>query len=330
MMSLLGCGSGDPSQLRWSIEFACPEDAARTSYINLRVLADGCTSTDVVYETNLLRGKSAPTEVLAPGTYAFEVTAFDGQGDPVAGNCLPHDLPASQITVVLASADCDVVLPMDSGSPGGPVVDGSMPGNERDGGGSTDDSGVACTPATCPPVCALTANNCTCAQYNNHSYLFCPDAVDWAGARERCRAQMGDLVVIDTAEENAFIQSQSGASRWIGANDRGQNGHPGFSDGCPGKCNKPTMADEGVWKWVNAAGNNERGATFCEASEDSSRCGASGYMNWAPNEPNNADGFGCIPYTACGVGEDCAVMVGDGTWQDVSCDVQQAFICESF
>lgn len=324
LISLLGCASEGPASLRWNIVFGCPDDAARTANIKLRVWTDVCQGNEVVYETNLLRGKSAPTEVLTPGAYFFEVLAYDDRGELVAGDCQERNLPGDAVEFPIRSPACVLAQPMDGGDPGGdsdiPDTIDPLPfdSGTPDVGGSNDAGGA--------PACTLTANNCVCRQHGDHSYLFCPDAVDWAGARERCRAQRGDLVVIETAEENAFLVANGGSGRWLGANDRGDNGLAGGA--CPGLCNK--TFDEGTWRWVDAVSNQEHGVIFCEASKNSSNCSAKGYMNWAPKEPNNADGAGCIPYFACGIGEDCATMGTNGTWQDVSCSAKQPFICESF
>jgi len=327
-LALASCSEKGPAEMQWEIAFTCASDAARTAAIQLRVYADLCQGEDVVYETNLLRGKTAPTEVLSPGTYYFEAVATDDRSEVIAGDCHAFDLPSQQVRFSITSLECVLAMPMDGG-PSSPDDDAGawFPG-EFDGGASGDDGGATCTGSECPGACSLPKGSCRCAEFEGHTYLFCPETFSWTDARARCRAQGADLVVIESAAENSFLRSSGGANRWLGANDRGFNGSP--LGKCPGECNK--TGDEGTWKWVSGPANSERGAALCEVSKNSSDCNGSAYSNWAGQEPNNATDMGvpCIPYVSCAVGEDCALMASDGTWQDVSCDLQKPFICESY
>ncbi len=329
-LGLSSCGEEGPADMRWEITFTCASDAARTTAMQLRVYADLCQGEKVVYETNLLRDKQAPSDVLSPGSYYFEAVATDENGAVLAGDCQSFELPRQMVELSLTSLACVLSMPMDGG-PAKPEEDAGTWFPEEPDGGTTEpsnDGGVSCTGDDCPGACALPKGNCSCKQFEGHTYLFCSEPLDWAGARARCRAQGADLVVIESAPENAFLRSAGGANRWLGANDRGFNGSPLGS--CPGQCNK--TGDEGTWKWVNGPGDSERGAPLCEVSEKSRECHGSAYSNWAGQEPDNATDMGipCIPYVSCAVGEDCALMAADGTWRDVSCDLERPFICESY
>jgi hypothetical protein len=174
--------------------------------------------------------------------------------------------------------------------------------------------------------------DCSCVTFARHSYLFCPGATNWAFARARCREKGTDLAIITSAQENAFLLDHAGGmTRWIGANDRGESGISATLD-CSSRCSRPGgSSTEGLWTWVDGPGNKERGAVFCEASPDSSKCPATsgGYANWSANEPTNAGN--CTPFAECHEGEDCGALEGaSGTWQDNTCGSNLPFICETY
>jgi hypothetical protein len=131
-------------------------------------------------------------------------------------------------------------------------------------------------------------------------------------------------VIIDDADENAFVHGIAGADAWIGAHDRGENG---------GNCTK--AADEGTWYWVDPSTANERGAAFCAFSSDLAySCSPleGRYNAWGVGQPDNAS-CSCGPLPPllgrCNEGDDCAVIAAnDGRWADVSCASANRYICE--
>src|SRR5690606_11718957 len=106
------------------------------------------------------------------------------------------------------------------------------------------------------------ADGCTAHRYENHDYLVCSAELSWGNARQRCREFGFDLVIIGNAAENAFVRGiVGGVDRWMGANDRGDNGSRS-SD-----CTKVSgSTGEGSWYWVDAQGGGERGTRFCAFS----------------------------------------------------------------
>ena len=68
-----------------------------------------------------------------------------------------------------------------------------------------------------------------------------------------------------------------------------------------------------------------------EASEDNwvwEDASTVGFENWCPDEPNNAHGTECVPFTD----EDCAMLNwgAGGCWNDYPCSCDQMYyICEA-
>lgn len=87
-----------------------------------------------------------------------------------------------------------------------------------------------------------------------HRYRAVDQAVPFADAEEACVADEAYLVVIEDADENAWVRGLQGGEQWIGLDDRGDN--------------------EGEYRWANGV-ELERGVD---------------YENWATGEPNNAWG----------------------------------------
>jgi|GEM_PF-2379572 hypothetical protein len=87
--------------------------------------------------------------------------------------------------------------------------------------------------------------------YNGHLYFISRYGKTWHQAKQDCEANLGHLVTISDASENAFVNYLSQEQQlWIGFTDEG---------------------DEGNWRWVT----NEPAA----------------YTNWDFGEPNNANGI---------------------------------------
>lgn len=71
--------------------------------------------------------------------------------------------------------------------------------------------------------------------FNGHTYKFFPEQLSWKAAKARCESLGGHLVIIETAEENAFlaklIADGSKVDSWIGATDEGSEGQWHWIDG---------------------------------------------------------------------------------------------------
>ena len=115
-----------------------------------------------------------------------------------------------------------------------------------------DDAADACLrPPSAPPD-----SSCNDGQFEGRTYWFCTDNRDWDPARSACQGVGGDLVSINTAEEQAFIDAQTGGGEWlIGLNQKNASG-----SGTPG-----------TWEWVD--GGDPNGA----------------YSNWNSGEPDGND-----------------------------------------
>ena len=87
-------------------------------------------------------------------------------------------------------------------------------------------AGPAATPPSVGQPLSIPADAVT---FNGHFYRFYPDAMSWKQAKARCEAIGGKLVVIDSAEENAFvgglIQAAGKVDAWIGATDEAREGN---------------------------------------------------------------------------------------------------------
>jgi hypothetical protein len=153
--------------------------------------------------------------------------------------------------------------------------------------------------------------------------LVCSEPRTWTAAREGCLAWGGGLAIVGDAAENDFLTANlAGASRWIGANDRGVSGVFGCGRG----------GDEGAWYWASANMPAEREAPLCSSLNGGGGgvCSAIGgaYQNWRSGQPDNAS---CqCSFAGCSDGEDCAtLLVEDGRWNDRVCDQLLGYICES-
>lgn len=130
-------------------------------------------------------------------------------------------------------------------------------------------------------------DTCVRRLFNGTGYFFCQDARTWDQAQARCRGQLsGDLVRIDDAAEQAFVQGQSGADSWLGGGDG---------------------AVEGQWRW------SDNGVQFWQGDGGGAATGGA-YENWFSGSP---DGSG-----------NCMRMRPSGEWDDRSCDITLAYVCE--
>jgi hypothetical protein len=118
----------------------------------------------------------------------------------------------------------------------------------------------------------------------NSCYLVGDTTFSWRDARNFCQAWGGDLVQIDSAEENTQLAQRTEGSAWIGANDLGEEGtyrwvggdplqYMGWSMGQPNNLEgledcAELRIDEGLWGDVRCTDDVARRA-LCERSPSS-------------------------------------------------------------
>lgn len=171
--------------------------------------------------------------------------------------------------------------PRDAG-PGASDASAAEDASPVDAGHCAEDAALREAPAGCEQ-----------ASYAGHAYAFCSESLSWDDARARCLASGTDLVVIDDAEENAFVASHLTAPSWIGASDRD---------------------DEGTWVWVAPGESVGAGA-------------AVSYTSWGLARPDNCGlVFGeqdCARISDNGKWDDSACAGG-------CLETSFAFVCESY
>ncbi|XP_031790216.1 C-type lectin domain family 10 member A [Piliocolobus tephrosceles] len=102
----------------------------------------------------------------------------------------------------------------------------------------------ASTESTCCPI--------NWVEHQDSCYWFSRSGMPWAEAEKHCQLENAHLVVINSREEQNFVQEHLNfAYTWMGLSDR-----------------------EGVWKWVDG--------TDYEA----------GFQNWKPGQPDDWQGHG--------------------------------------
>ncbi len=141
--------------------------------------------------------------------------------------------------------------------------------------------GVFITPAT-PAECSLAET------IEGRSYYYC-NPLPWDDAQQFCRSFGTDLVVIEDAAENAYVQNRMLGKSWLGLR-ASPPCDPNL--GCP-------------FSWVNGV-----------------LLDAAAYQNWNAGEPNNQGGGElCVEIL-----EEVGLV---GRWNDVSCTNVLNVICET-
>ena len=139
--------------------------------------------------------------------------------------------------------------------------------------------------------------DCVFLDHDGRDYYFCPGALSWAAARANCRLQTnGDLVAVDDAAENAFLQTNLTGDAWLGSSD---------------------ARLEGEWHWLPDDSGTADGPQFWAGDAGGSAVGGA-YANWGSGEPNDA------------ADQDCGLISRDngGVWDDQSCGIELGYICE--
>ncbi|MEQ2228450.1 hypothetical protein ILYODFUR_008909 [Ilyodon furcidens] len=155
-------------------------------------------------------------------------------------------------------------------------------------------------PQTCPPPLGVKCETCLKKRpewepHGGNCYKFNTRKSSWNESRRSCKDQGGDLVKIDSREEQMFLEiklrdlmEEPEDKFWIGLTDSGK---------------------QGSWLWVDGSPLDER------------------LMFWSNGEPDNWIGLNPA-------GEDCVRMGERGgthdlkCWFDQSCDFPQKSICE--
>ena len=132
---------------------------------------------------------------------------------------------------------------------------------------------------------------CTKVVNGTHEYHFCTTGRSQSNARTRCRMQTrGDLVHIDDATENAFVDANRPGDVWLGTNDAQR---------------------EATFRWL------DDGVPFWKGPGSAGSAVLSRYANFDTNQPDDAGGA-----------EDCVEMWAGGKWNDRPCADLRAFVCE--
>jgi hypothetical protein len=199
-------------------------------------------------------------------------TDSDKDGAPDCIDHCPND------ATKLSPGDCGCLdAPKPTGTPCG---DGLCSANTACNG-----AGTCGNPSSCPRP----DSDCRHGVLHGDHYWFCDNDRSFTSARQRCQNVGMDLVVIETAAEDAFISSKIHEDSWIGGSDQ---------------------AVEGAWMWLGTAQpfwEGGAGGTPVEAR----------YSNWKPGQPSeNVSGT-----------KDCAVKDGE-KWQTQTCTSSEAFVCE--
>lgn len=208
-----------------------------------------------------------------------------------------------------------------TGATGGTEASGGEPSGEN--GGEATDPGAAGQAGAAPevppePKCGngvieqgeecddagkegrdgCTECKVSCADYgagavmseDHHCYLGFDEA-DYEMAARDCADRRAHLVTISSAAENDLVRKLVNDSKFIGA----------WEDVAA------TAEGQGNYVWVTGEPLS--------------------YANWAMREPNR-EPYLCGEWLYERCYEHCAVMTGQGTWQDRRCDQRDGYVCE--
>jgi hypothetical protein len=205
-----------------------------------------------------------------------------------------------------SNVDAATANDTDAGSASPDAGDGKqcLPGLSACGTLCVDLSSSAANCGACGKTCpgeqacngsgeCLAPSGCSYRAFGDHEYFFCSTTKQWTAARADCLSFGLDLVVIESQEENDFVEGAS--NQWIGYNDRDS---------------------EGGFLWV-PRGNG--GSTQGPSAP---------FTRWRDGEPNNRRS--CTLGICTGPGEDCAEIQQGGLWNDAACDDARAFVCETY
>lgn len=153
--------------------------------------------------------------------------------------------------------------------------------------GGVDENSCGCTGGAhetplAPPQCPIAET------FEGRSYYFC-DALSWDDAHAFCRSFGTDLVVVQTATENTYLQNRMTQKSWIGL-----------------RADPPCDPNLGcAFSWVDGV--------ILDSDQ---------FSNWNEGEPNNQGGG-----ELCVEIQDATAAVG--RWNDVTCANVLGVICET-
>jgi len=218
---------------------------------------------------------AGPAGETCPGGVDAKKWYFDGDGDGFGDSAQGQIACFAPADHVEAPDDCDDANPYRN------------PGAAEVCDGADNDCNTA-TSETC-------ANGCVPTAREGRVYLFCSGVATWPQARDLCRAQQMDLVIVDDAAENAWLLQNAGlppmteeVGLWLRATDQGS---------------------EGSWVWAD-------GPAFWNGDQNGAPV-AGALALWREGEPNDFEGV-----------EDCGELLADGGWNDLSCTASRTFACE--
>jgi hypothetical protein len=140
--------------------------------------------------------------------------------------------------------------------------------------------------ATPPPP-----EGCAPVMRGTRTYYFC-DRMPFLDGRDFCRSFGADMVVLQSADENAFVEATMPMQSWIGLYDE---------DGCaPGEAC--------AFEWVDQTTPEQHA-----------------FVNWNNGEPNNTGGGEHCAEIQKGT----SGPLSPGPWNDVPCTNSQPVICET-
>jgi hypothetical protein len=147
-----------------------------------------------------------------------------------------------------------------------------------------------CAADECPIEDCAPDPDCQLERLGNSVYYFCEDPQTQPEAVEHCAGVDGmHLVIIDDAEEDAFVLDHIDSKVWIGAS-----------------------RESGIWSWHD-------GTEFFDTEDDQAIGGA--YTNWDEVEPNNT---GVGPGET-----NCAIYwFEESSWADTNCPANNDYVCE--
>lgn len=130
---------------------------------------------------------------------------------------------------------------------------------------------------------------CTRGEREGHVYLFCVTSIHWPAARDACTARGYDLAVVDDAGEQSWLWSIAGPLS-------GDEYFIGLSDS--------DMED--TFLWIDGRMARVDGSDLL-------------YTHWKTTAPDNSGDEDCVELD----------RGASGRWEDVPCDQNQSYICET-
>jgi hypothetical protein len=187
---------------------------------------------------------------------------------------------------------------------------------------------IRTTSATCNPETrkvSFTASTNFYNYFNGHYYEYVSSNKNWTQARDYAASKsfygrQGYLVVITTAEENAYISQMIGYNTWMGGTDNYKliNAAVGYTKYAS------QSASEGKYHWVTGP---EKGVNFSNGNGSPS-IPAGRYCRWQSGEPNNYN-TGFYDNNVGAYGEHYMHIYADRkTWNDFPNDRYFASIIE--